>query len=84
MCVSRTRTSGRPRSRLATLAVVTDVEPVPYRGASRWRVRFSYLDGDGRRHEASDEFAAATWKAGDTGLAVFERENPEDAGLQRA
>ncbi len=67
---------------LTTLAVVTEVEPVRYRGGSRWRVKFSYLDRDGTQHEASDEFASPAWKPGDTAVAMYEPGNPKAAGLR--
>jgi hypothetical protein len=74
----------RRRRPVTTLAVVTQVEPVRYRGGSRWRVWFSYLDRDGNTHEASDEFATPAWKPGDTAVAKYEAENPKAAGLAAA
>ena len=64
-------------------ATVTDVEPanVSSNGIGLWRIRYRYRDHGGReRHGASNLIApeeAEQWKAGDTGVALFEVQAPD-------
>ncbi len=64
-------------------AVVMAVEPVEYRDAKRWKVRFAYFDGNGDAQESADEVAQPDWKAGDDCVAVFRPEEPGLATLQQ-
>ena len=77
--VSGRLTASRPRGYLTAPAVVTAVEPVPYREARRWRVRFAYFDPHGAPQESADEVVTAGWKPGDGCLAVFRPERPDIA-----
>ncbi len=63
-------------------AVVTAIEPVQYRDAIRWRIRFSYVDPQGIGHEGEDEVLTDAWKPGDACLAVFPRDQPGLAGFR--
>jgi hypothetical protein len=60
-------------------AVVTAVEPVTYRDAKRWRIRFVYFDPHGTAQESADEVVTAGWKPGDGCVAVFRPERPDIA-----
>ena len=62
-------------------AVVTGVERVDYRDATRWKVRFAYFDGNGHAQESADEVAQARWKPSDECVAVFRPEAPDVATL---
>jgi hypothetical protein len=63
-------------------AVVTAIEPVQYLDATRWRIRFSYVDPQGIAHESEDEVLTDAWKPGDACLAVFPRDEPGLAGFR--
>lgn len=77
--------SGRPLFRrcewITAPAVVVRVDPVKYRDATRWRIRFAYFDPDGQAQESADEVVTGTWKAGDDCLAVFRRASPDLATM---
>ena len=68
----------RRRGYLTAPAVVTAVEPVKYRDATRFRVRFAYFDPQGTPQESADEVLTA-WKPGDGCLAVFPADRPDIA-----
>jgi len=78
--------SGRPllrrREWITAPAVVLRVDPVSYRDATRWRIRFAYFDADGQAQESADEVVTGTWKAGDDCLAVFRRASPDLATMR--
>lgn len=63
-------------------AIITEVEPVKYLGATRWRVKFAYLDQQGAAQESADEIASGTWKPGDDCVAVFSTDRPDLATFQ--
>jgi hypothetical protein len=63
-------------------AVVMAVEPVEYRDAKRWKVRFAYFDAKGEAQESADEVSQPDWKQGDNCVAVFHPEEPGLATLQ--
>jgi len=67
---------------LTAPAVVTAVETVPYRDATRWRIRFAYFDPSGTAQESADEVATDGWKCGDDCVAVFSPRRPDLATLQ--
>jgi hypothetical protein len=62
--------------------VVTAVEPVAYKDATRLRVRFAYFDPKGDPQESADEVAAGTWKPGDDCEAALRADNPGIATLR--
>ena len=72
----------RRRQWLVVPAVVTAVEPVTYKDATRLRVRFAYFDPKGDPQESADEVAAGSWKPGDDCQAVLRADAPELATLQ--
>lgn len=72
----------RRRQWLVVPAVVTAVEPVGYKDATRLRVRFAYFDPKGDPQESADEVAAGTWKPGDDCQAVVRADSPELATLR--
>ena len=78
--------SGRPlfrrREWITAPAVVVRVDPVKYRDATRWRIRFAYFDPDGQAQESADEVVTGTWKPGDDCLAVFQRASPDLATMR--
>lgn len=70
------------REWLTAPAVVTAVEPVPYKDATHWRVRFAYFDRDGTAQESADEVVTGAWKPGDDCIAVYRRDEPALATMQ--
>ena len=50
---------------LTVPAVVMAIEPVRYSGATRWRIRFAYLDTQGVAQETVNEVLTDAWKPGD-------------------
>jgi hypothetical protein len=74
-------TSGRlvlfkPREWITVPAVVTAVEPVAYKDATHWRVRFAYFDRNGDAQESADEVVTGHWKPGDDCFAVYRHDEP--------
>jgi hypothetical protein len=63
-------------------AVVLAVEPVKYRDAVRWRIRFAYFDPEGVAQESADEVVTDAWKVGDSCLAVFKPNQPDLATMR--
>ena len=74
----------RRRRWLTAPAVVTAVERVNYRDATRWRIRFAYFDRNGQAQESADEVTQASWKTGDSCIAVYRPDQPDLATLQPA
>lgn len=72
----------RRRVWLTASAVVTAVEPVTYRDAVRWRIRFAYFDPQGVAQESADEVLTAGWKPGDACVAVFQPNQPDLATMK--
>lgn len=69
---------------VAVEAVVTAVEEVKGRGATRWNVRFAYFDRNGHAQESVAEVAQPAWRPGDACEAVYLRETPGVATLTGA
>ncbi len=67
---------------LVVPAVVTAVEPVTYKDATRLRVRFAYFDPKGDPQESADEVVTGAWKPGDDCQAVLRADNPGIATLR--
>ena len=72
----------RTREWLTAPAVVTAVEPVRYKDATHWRVRFAYFDCDGTAQESADEVVTGAWKPGDDCIAVYRQHEPELATMK--
>jgi len=58
------------------------VEPVTYRDAVRWRIRFAYFDPQGVAQESADEVLTDGWKPGDACVAVFQPNQPDLATMK--
>jgi hypothetical protein len=72
----------RRREWLVVPAVVTAVEPVAYKDATRLRIRFAYFDPKGEPQESADEVVTGAWKPGDDCEAVLRADNPSVATLR--
>jgi hypothetical protein len=65
-----------------TEATVTEVEPanVSFNGVGQWRIRYRYRDHGGRERYGESNLIspeeAEQWKAGDTGVALFDVQAP--------
>ena len=74
----------RRRRWVTAPAVVTAVEGLKYGDEMRWRIRFAYFDRNGQAQESADQVAQASWKIGDSCVAVYRPDQPDLATLQSA